>query len=105
VKSLEVRVPHSIGRDEARRRLDAAIVRARDEYADKVGGIEATWEGEDRLRLELSVMGMDIDSEVDVGDSELVVRLEVPGMAGLFAGRIRSGIEERLGGLLAGPQV
>ena len=100
MKSLEVRVPHSIGRDEARRRLDAAIVRARDEYADKVGGIEATWEGEDRLRLELSVMGMDIDSEVDVGDSELVVRLEVPGMAGLFAGRIKEGIQERLGGLL-----
>jgi hypothetical protein len=34
-----------------------------------------------------------------------VVRLQVPGMAGLFAGRIRSGIEERLGGLLGGPQV
>jgi hypothetical protein len=100
VKSLEVRVPHSVGRDEARRRLDAAILRARDEYADKVGGIEATWEAEDRLRLLLTVMGMEIDSEVDVHEAELVVRLEVPGMAGLFAGRIKEGIQERLGGLL-----
>jgi hypothetical protein len=93
-------VPHSVGRDEARRRLDAAILRARDEYADKVGGIEATWEAEDRLRLLLTVMGMEIDSEVDVHEAELVVRLEVPGMAGLFAGRIKEGIQERLGGLL-----
>ncbi len=100
MKSLEVRVPHSVGRDEARRRLDAAILRARDEYADKVGGIEATWEAEDRLRLLLTVMGMEIDSEVDVHEAELVVRLEVPGMAGLFAGRIKEGIQERLGGLL-----
>lgn len=100
MKSLEVRVPHSVGRDEARRRLDAAILRARDEYADKVGGIDATWEADDRLRLLLTVMGMEIDSAVDVHDSELVVRLEVPGMAGLFAGRIKEGIQERLGGLM-----
>lgn len=100
MKSLEVRVPHSVGRDEARRRLDAAIVRARDEYADKVGEIEANWEGEDLLRLQLSVLGMPIGSEVDVRDEELVVRVEVPGMAGLFAGRIKEGIQERLGGLL-----
>ncbi|MFM8291339.1 MAG: polyhydroxyalkanoic acid system family protein [Planctomycetia bacterium] len=100
MKSLEVRVPHSVGRDEARRRLDAAIVRARDEYADKVGEIEASWEGEDLLRLQLSVLGMPIGSEVDVREEELIVRVEVPGMAGLFAGRIKEGIQERLGGLL-----
>ncbi|MFM8986100.1 MAG: polyhydroxyalkanoic acid system family protein [Planctomycetia bacterium] len=100
MKSLEVRVPHSVGRDEARRRLDAAIVRARDEYADKVGEIEASWEGEDLLRLQLSVLGMPIGSEVDVREEELIVRVEVPGMAGLFAGRIKEGIQKRLGGLL-----
>ncbi len=100
MKSLEVRVPHSVGRDEARRRLDAAIVRARDEYADKVGAIEASWEGEDLLRLQMSVLGMPIGSEVDVREEELIVRVEVPGMAGLFAGRIKEGIQERLGGLL-----
>ena len=100
MKSLEVRVPHSVGRDEARRRLDVAIVRARDEYADKVGAIEASWEGEDLLRLQMSVLGMPIGSEVDVREEELIVRVEVPGMAGLFAGRIKEGIQERLGGLL-----
>jgi len=29
----------------------------------------------------------------------------VPGMAGLFAGKIKEGIQERLGGLLGGPTV
>ena len=47
-------------------------------------------------------MGMQIGSEVDLKPEELVVRLQVPGMAGLFAGRIRAGIEEQLGGLLGG---
>jgi hypothetical protein len=105
VKSLEVRVPHALDRDEVRRRLDAAIVRARDEYAEKVGGIDAAWQGDDRLKLMLTIMGMDIDSEVDILVEELVVRVEVPGMAGLFAGKIKEGIQERLGGLLGGPTV
>jgi hypothetical protein len=93
-------------RDEAvRRRLDEAVVRARTDYSDKVGAIEATWRPDGSLALALDVVGMSIDSEVEVLAEELVVRLQVPGMAGLFAGRIRSGIEERLGGLLGGPQV
>lgn len=105
MKSLEVRVPHALGRDEVRRRLDAAVVRARDEYADKVGGIDASWEGEDRLKLMLTIMGMDIGSEVEILVQELVVRVDVPGMAGLFAGRIKDGIQERLGGLLGAANV
>jgi hypothetical protein len=45
-------------------------------------------------------MGMAIESDVEILPAELIVRLEVPGMAGLFAGKIKSGIQERLGGLL-----
>ncbi|MEX0669958.1 MAG: polyhydroxyalkanoic acid system family protein [Pirellulales bacterium] len=97
---MEVRVPHSLDPEEVRRRLDVAVVRARDDYADKVGSIEASWQDDGRLALAMEVMGMSIASDVEILTAELIVRLEVPGMAGLFAGRIKSGIEERLGGLL-----
>lgn len=100
MKAMEVRIPHQLDPVEVRRRLDAAVVRARDEYSDKVGAIDATWRDDGRLAVNLDVMGMAIASDVEVLPSELVVRLEVPGMAGLFAGRIKSGIEQRLGGLL-----
>jgi hypothetical protein len=100
VKSMEVRIPHRLDPLEVRRRLDAAVVRARDDYADKVGAIDATWQDDGKLALNLDVMGMSIASDVEVLPAELVVRLEVPGMAGLFAGKIKSGIEQRLGGLL-----
>jgi len=100
MKSLEVRVPHGLERGEVRRRLEAALARARTDFADKVSRLEARWETEDLLAIDLEVMGMGFGSQVHVETSELVVRLDVPGMAGLFAGRIRSGIEEQLGGLL-----
>ena len=105
MKSIEVRVPHTIGRDEVRRRLDSALVRARDEYAAAVGDIEANWEGDDRLRVLLTVSGMRFDGTVDILVEELVVSLEVPGMAALFSRRIREGIEERLGGLIGSQQI
>ena len=104
MKALEVRVPHTLDQEEVRRRLDAALVKARDEYGEKVGDIDAAWQGDDRLKVLLTVMGMQIDSEVEILVEELIVRLQVPGMAGLFAGRIRDGIQERLGGLLGSQQ-
>jgi hypothetical protein len=103
VKSLEVRVPHRLDPAEVRRRLDHGIERAKTDYADQVTEIESAWRTDDRLDLTLVVMGMSIASEIDVLPEELAVRLQLPTMAGLFAGRIRSGIEERLGGLLGAP--
>jgi len=104
MKSIEVRVPHALERDEVRRRLDTALVKAREQYAATVGDIEASWEGDDRLRVLLTVSGMKFDGTVDILVEELVVGLQVPGMAALFSGRIREGIQERLGGLIGSQQ-
>lgn len=100
MKSLEVRVPHQLEPAEVRRRLEQAIVRARDEYSGKVGAIDASWPADDRLVVAVEVMGMNVDGEVEILVEELIVRLQVPGMAGLFAGKIKSGVAELLGGLL-----
>jgi hypothetical protein len=104
LKSIEVRVPHSLERDEVRRRLDRALVTARQEYTAMVGDIDASWEGDDRLRVLLSVSGMKFDGTVDILVEELVVALQVPGTAALFSRRIQEGIEERLGGLIGSQQ-
>jgi hypothetical protein len=104
MKQLEVRVPHDLGQVEMRRRIDAALVRAREQYADSVGPIHAEWAGEDRMLVNVEVMGMKFDGSIEVQVEELVVLLELPGMASLFAGRIREGIQERLGGLIGSQQ-
>jgi hypothetical protein len=104
VKSLEVRVAHGLSPEEVRRRLDEALVRARNEYAAAVGEIEAAWEGDDRLRVLLTVSGMRFDGTIEILVEELVVALQVPAMAALFSRRIREGIEERLGGLIGSQQ-
>ena len=100
MKKIEVRLPHQLTEAEVRRRIDAAVGKAREEYAEQVRDLEAIWATESRLDLGLTVMGMEIEAEMENLPAELVVRVGVPGMAALFAGRIQAGIEERLGGLL-----
>lgn len=104
MRPLEVRIPHQLPPAEVRRRLDEAVVRARTQYAETVGPIDADWETEEKLRVRLAAMGMDFNGSVEVFSEELLVTLVLPGMAALFAGRIQSGIEERLGGLLGSQQ-
>jgi hypothetical protein len=94
-KTLEVRVPHALDQDEIKRRLDEALVRARSDYAESVGEITAQWAGEDRMQFNLAVAGLKFD-----GSLEILIELELPGAAALFSGRIREGIQERLGGLV-----
>ena len=62
--------------------------------------MEAEWEEEDRMRVRLAVMGMNFDGRIEILVEEVLVSLELPGMAGLFAARIRDGIQEKLGGLV-----
>lgn len=99
-KTLEVRVPHTLDQTEVRKRLDDALVKARSEYADSVGEISASWVGEDTMQFNLAVAGMKFDGSLEVLVEELLVKLQLPGAAALFSGRIREGIQERLGGLV-----
>lgn len=101
MKTLEVRVPYAITREEVRRRMDEALVKAREEYGSQVGPIQADWVG-DQLKVNLTAMGMKFAGTIDIEDKDLLVKLGLPGMASLFSGKVKAGIEERLGGLVAG---
>lgn len=100
MKDLEVRLPHTLSIEEVRLRIDRALEVARDQYGTTVGPIEASWAGE-VLSVQFTAMGMGFTGRAENLPQELLIRVQLPGMASLFAGRIRQGIEERLGGLIA----
>jgi hypothetical protein len=100
VKPLVVSVPHRLSREEMRQKLDQGLARARDQYGDTVGEIDARWTADDRMTVAVKVMGMAIDGSIQVLPEELLVEVQLPGMASMFAGQIRDGIQQRLGGLV-----
>lgn len=105
MKPLEVRVPHRLAPEDMRRRLDEGVTRARDQYGDTVGPIDARWTADDQMAVVVTVMGMQIDGTIQVLADELLVRVQLPGMASMFAGQIRDGIQQRLGGLVGSQPV
>ena len=100
---IEVRVPHHLEPAEVRRRLERGIERAQSDFGDRVSRIDTAWRSDNELDVRVEVMGMTITSDLTLEPEAIVVRLTLPGMARLFAGKIRAGIEDKLGGLLAAP--
>ena len=85
-KPLIVDLPHNLGAEEAKRRLRAGIGNLTDQLP---GGaqVESGWDG-DRMNLSVQALGQSVDSRNDVG--ERLVRFEVvlPGILGMFAGKV-----------------
>jgi hypothetical protein len=77
---IVVDLPHSLGQEEARRRLE----RGTDKIGRQIPGgadVESSWTG-NRLNLRVQAMGQDIRSTLDV--QEKIVRMEIvlpPGLA------------------------
>lgn len=94
---IEVDLPHSLGRDEARRRIAANIGGLQNHIP---GGADVTsnWVG-DRLDLSVAAMGERIEGTLDVQDNRVRVRLALPGMLGMFGGLIAGALHSK-GGLL-----
>lgn len=88
---VEVDLPHRLGREEARRRIEQGFGK----LADFVPGGQVTrhaWEG-DVLRFAVEAWGQQVEARLDVRDALVHVRLDLPPMLGMFAGQIQAALK------------
>ncbi|MDR7102650.1 polyhydroxyalkanoic acid system family protein [Croceicoccus sp. BE223] len=75
---MRVAVPHSLSKEEVRRRLDSK----QDSIANFVPGgmadIETEWASEDRMLMTIRAMGQALTGNVDIEDSEVVFTIDLP---------------------------
>ncbi|MHA6717986.1 polyhydroxyalkanoic acid system family protein [Sphingomonas sp. RS6] len=98
-QTISVDIPHQLGRAGARERIGSKIGR----LADKIPGgatVEHRWEG-DSLHFTVAAMGQTVASRLDVLDAHVHAEIALPGMLGLFAGKIREMLEKEGPRLLA----
>ena len=96
---VEVDLPHKLGREEARRRIERGFGK----LSNYVPGGQVTrhgWEG-DVLHFEVAAWGQQVAARVDVRDALVHVRLELPAMLGMFAGQIQAALNANGPKLLA----
>ena len=95
---IDVDLPHSLGKEEARRRI-ADNVHRLTEHIPGGADVQSQWTG-DRLDLTVAAMGQEILAAMDVQDTKVHVRFTLPGMLGMFSGVIASALKARGGMLL-----
>jgi hypothetical protein len=88
-------IPHQLGKEEARRRIDEGFGRMRQQMTAGLGGMltfQERWEG-DRLHFEGSGLGQKLTGRLDVRADSVEMQLDLPEMlaaiADLITGRIR----------------
>jgi Putative polyhydroxyalkanoic acid system protein (PHA_gran_rgn) len=91
---ITVTISHSLGRDEAKRRLDNGLGYIREQLAAFVSSIDYGWTGY-RLDFGLTAMRQSITGRIEVEDRLVRVELALPLLLHLLSrqiiGRIRSG--------------
>lgn len=88
---VEVDLPHRLGREEARRRVEQGFGK----LAGWIPGgqvSEHRWEG-DTLSFTVAAMGQRVHARLDVRDALVHARIELPPMLGMFAGQIQAALQ------------
>ena len=98
--SMSLSMPHSLGQDEALRRLKAAIEKAKARNEGKVSNLKEDWNG-NRLDYSFSTFGFNIKGDVAVEPSEVKLNGSLPFAAMMFKGKIEQTVRDELGRILA----
>lgn len=100
---MKIALPHELGRDEVRRRLQSGDNSIADAIPGGLADIATSWPHEDRMDLAITAMGQAISGQVDITDSEVVFTVELPAMLGFIEPMVESAIRSQGHKLLAPP--
>jgi hypothetical protein len=98
-RPIDVDLPHKLGRDEARRRLANNIHKLQDHIPGGASHVDSSWVG-DRLNLTVHAMGQAVEAEIDVEETKVHCRIQLPGMLSLFAAPIEAMLKAKGSDLL-----
>jgi hypothetical protein len=99
--SIRTEVPHRLGHDEARDRLETLMQSIHDDYPDMVREFSSRWEA-NTLRVSFVAYGFSIASDVHVEADRVKVDGNVPLAALPFRGKIQQTIVGKLNQILGG---
>jgi hypothetical protein len=93
-RPIEVDLPHSLGKDEARRRIANNIHKLKEHIPGGSAQVSSNWVG-DSLSLDISAMGQAVEAQIEVQERLVRCRVRLPGMLALFAGPIEAALNAR----------
>jgi hypothetical protein len=92
-KTIDVSIPHRLGREEARTRLKSGVERLQSQFGGgQVAQVQHNWT-DYRADFAFSAMGQGITGRVNVEDEAIKLSVDLPWMLAVLADKIRGKIE------------
>lgn len=95
-RAVTVRVPHELGKAEARRRIAEGFGSIEDQLAGSAVRMRFTerWEG-DRMHFSGGTFGQKVSGHVDVGEHEVLVEVVLPTLLAALAETVKGKLERQ----------
>lgn len=93
-KTITLTLPHTLGQEQAKARIQSGIADARKQFGDKLATVQETWQG-NHLDFRCAVMGQTITGRVDVAADSATLYVDLPWLLAALAEKIRPQIEQR----------
>ncbi len=87
-KPVEVDIPHQLGKDAARARIDGGIGQLAGLFPGGAA-VDHRWEG-DTMHFTVAAMGQRVACRLDVEDTKVHAAIDLPPFLGLLADKIRA---------------
>jgi hypothetical protein len=98
-KPVSIDLPHRLGADEAKRRMQNGIGKLAEHIPGGSADVESRWEA-DRMHLRVRAMGQEVSGHIDVMETKVHLELMLPAMLAMFAGKIEGLLASKGGELL-----
>src|SRR5947209_20579968 len=90
---IEVDLPHSLGKDEARRRI-ANNIHKLEEHIPGGAQVESGWTG-DQLNLMVRALGDSVKATIDVEETKVHLKVLLQPMLGMFSSIIQGALKKK----------
>jgi putative polyhydroxyalkanoate system protein len=92
-KPLVVVIPHQLGREGARQRLDSGLETLKSKFGAQISSIDSSWTG-DHLDLVVKAVGQSVTAGLDVADDNVRVEVQLPWMLAMIAEKAKNLIQK-----------
>ncbi|NNM70912.1 polyhydroxyalkanoic acid system family protein [Enterovirga aerilata] len=92
-KPLIVEIPHQLGREEARRRLETGIGQLKTKFGQHVSSVDESWTG-DHLDVTIRALGQGITAGLDVEADHVRLEVQLPWMLAMLAEKAKGFIRK-----------
>lgn len=94
-KPTIIDIPHSLGREEAKRRLKNRIGELAGHIPGGAADVRTDWPSEDRMTLVVDAMGQSVSTVLDVEEKIIRLQLQLPAMLSFMAPMLEKAIRKK----------